>query len=172
MTELSKAYEPHSVEEKWYQTWKSLGYFKPQGTGPIYCITIPPPNVTGSLHMGHALCYSIQDVLIRWKRMQGFNTLCVPGTDHAGIATQNVIEKQLKKEGLTRQDLGREKFLERMWAWRRESGDQILLQGRGLGASLDWTRTRFTMDEVCSRAVRKAFVELYGKGLLYRGYRL
>ena len=102
MTELPKAYEPHSVEQKWYPLWNSRGYFKPSGEGPKYCITIPPPNVTGSLHIGHALCYTIQDVLVRWKRMQGYNTLCVPGTDHAGIATQNALEKQLKKEGLTR----------------------------------------------------------------------
>jgi valyl-tRNA synthetase len=116
MTELPKAYEPHSAEEKWYSFWNSRGYFKPQGHGPIYCITIPPPNVTGSLHIGHALCYTIQDVLIRWKRMQGYDTLCVPGTDHASIATQNAFEKQLKKEGISRHDLGRDEFIERTCA--------------------------------------------------------
>src|ERR1043165_8651366 len=172
MTELSKAYEPHSVEEKWYQTWKSLGYFKPQGTGPIYCITIPPPNVTGSLHMGHALCYSIQDVLIRWKRMQGYNTLCVPGTDHAGIATQNVLEKQLKKEGLSRHELGREKFLERLWAWVRQYGGVIISQLPRLGCSFDWERTRFTMDQAYVDAVMECFVRWWEQGLIYRGKRV
>ena len=147
MTELPKAYEPHSVEEKWYPVWQSKGYFKPSGEGETYCITIPPPNVTGSLHIGHALCYTIQDVLIRWKRMQGFKTLCVPGTDHAGIATQNALEKQLSKEGLTRHDVGREKFLERTWQWVRQYDGVILSQLHRLGCSFDWDRTRFTMDE-------------------------
>ena len=172
MTELSKAYEPHSVEEKWYPIWNSRGYFKPRGLGPKYCITIPPPNVTGSLHIGHALCYSIQDVLIRWKRMQGFDTLCVPGTDHAGIATQNVLEKQLSKEGLTRHDLGRERFLERTWQWVREYGGVILSQLQRLGCSFDWDRSRFTMDEGYIDAVMECFVRWWEEGLIYRGKRV
>ena len=172
MTELSKAYEPHSVEEKWYPFWKARGYFKPRGEGPIYCITIPPPNVTGSLHIGHALCYSIQDVLIRWKRMQGFDTLCVPGTDHAGIATQNVIEKQLRNEGLSRDDLGREKFVERTWHWINETGGVILSQLQRLGCSFDWDRSRFTMDEAYIDAVMECFVRWWEEGLIYRGKRV
>ena len=172
MTELSKAYEPHSVEEKWYAIWNSHGYFRPSGEGPKYCITIPPPNVTGSLHIGHALCYSIQDVLIRWKRMQGYDTLCVPGTDHAGIATQNVLEKQLKKEGLTRHDLGREKFVERTWQWVHEYGGVILSQLQRLGCSFDWDRSRFTMDEGYIDAVMECFVRWWEEGLIYRGKRV
>jgi valyl-tRNA synthetase len=172
MTELPKAYEPHGAEQKWYSIWNSRGYFKPSGKGPTYCITIPPPNVTGSLHIGHALCYSIQDVLIRWKRMQGYNTLCVPGTDHAGIATQNVLEKQLKKEGLTRQDLGREKFIERTWQWVHEYGGVILSQLQRLGCSFDWDRTRFTMDEGYIDAVMECFVRWWENDLIYRGKRV
>jgi len=171
-SDLAKTYDPKLVETHWYEIWDKAGYFQPQGEGRSYTIVIPPPNVTGSLHMGHALNNTLQDILIRYRKMQGFSALWVPGTDHGGIATQNVVEKILKKEGLTRQDLGREKFLERMWAWRGESGDTILMQLKRLGASLDWTRTRFTMDEVCSRAVRHAFVELYNRKLLYRGKRL
>lgn len=172
MTELSKAYEPHSVEEKWYPVWNSRGYFKPTGAGPMYCITIPPPNVTGSLHIGHALCYSIQDVLIRWKRMQGFDTLCVPGTDHAGIATQNVIEKQLKNEGLTRHDIGREAFVDRTWKWIHETGGVILSQLQRLGCSFDWDRSRFTMDQGYIEAVMECFVRWWEAGLIYRGKRV
>src|SRR5215471_16166713 len=172
MAELSKAYEPHSVEEKWYPVWDSRGYFKPSGSGARYCITIPPPNVTGSLHIGHALCYSIQDVLIRWKRMQGFDTLCVPGTDHAGIATQNVIEKQLKNEGLTRNDLGREAFVKRTWQWIHETGGVILSQLQRLGCSFEWDRLRFTMDEGYVEAVMECFVEWWEAGLIYRGKRV
>jgi valyl-tRNA synthetase len=172
MTELPKAYEPHSVEQKWYPIWHSRGYFKPRGEGPRYCITIPPPNVTGSLHIGHALCYTIQDVLIRWKRMQGYNTLCVPGTDHAGIATQNVLEKQLRKEGLTRHDLGREKFVERTWQWVHEYGGVIISQLQRLGCSFDWDRTRFTMDEGYIDAVMECFVSWWEAGLIYRGKRV
>ena len=172
MTELSKAYEPHSVEEKWYPVWNSRGYFKPTGAGPKYCITIPPPNVTGSLHIGHALCYSIQDVLIRWKRMQGFDTLCVPGTDHAGIATQNVIEKQLKNEGLTRHDIGREAFVNRTWQWIHETGGVILSQLQRLGCSFDWDRSRFTMDQGYIEGVMECFVRWWEAGLIYRGKRV
>ncbi len=172
MTELSKAYEPHSVEEKWYPIWNARGYFKPRGEGRKYCITIPPPNVTGSLHIGHALCYSIQDVLIRWKRMEGYDTLLVPGTDHAGIATQNVLEKQLSKEGLTRHDLGRKKFVERTWQWVHEYGGVILLQLQRLGCSFDWDRSRFTMDEGYIDAVMECFVRWWEGGLIYRGKRV
>jgi valyl-tRNA synthetase len=168
----STAYEPGSVESHWYGVWEKAGYFQPATDGKPYVIVIPPPNVTGSLHMGHALNMTIQDVLARYHRMRGYATLWVPGVDHGGIATQNVVEKLLHREKLTRYDLGREKFLERMWAWRKEAGDNILNQSRRLGASLDWSRTRFTMDEQCSRAVRHAFVELYNRKLLYRGKRL
>jgi valyl-tRNA synthetase len=172
MTDIPKAYEPHSVEEKWYPYWQSRGYFKPEGDGPSYCITIPPPNVTGSLHIGHALTYTIQDVLIRWKRMQGYKTLCVPGMDHAGIATQNVVEKELRKEGLTRHDLGREKFIERVDQWVQEYGGVILKQLHKLGCSFDWDRTRFTMDEAYVEAVMECFVSWWEAGLIYRGKRV
>ncbi len=168
----STAYEPGTVEAKWYDVWDKAGYFQPATDGKPYTIVIPPPNVTGSLHMGHALNMTIQDVLARYHRMRGYATLWVPGVDHGGIATQNVVEKILNKEKLTRYDLGREKFLERMWAWRKEAGDNILNQSKRLGASLDWTRTHFTMDDQLSRAVRFAFVDLYNKKLLYRGKRL
>lgn len=170
--ELSKTYDPKEVESRWYDVWDSNGFFKPGDQGEAYTIVIPPPNVTGSLHMGHALNSTLQDILIRYQKMQGKAALWIPGTDHGGIATQNVVEKILKKEQKTRYDLGREKFVERMWAWRQEAGDTILMQLKRLGASLDWSRTRFTMDEVCSKAVRKAFVDLYEKKLLYRGNRL
>ncbi|HVG22263.1 MAG TPA: valine--tRNA ligase, partial [Blastocatellia bacterium] len=172
MTEIPKAYDPHGVEEKWYPFWESRGYFKPQGGGPVYCITIPPPNVTGSLHIGHALCYTIQDVLVRWRRMQGYKTLCVPGTDHAGIATQNVVEKHLRKEGLSRHDLGREKFVERVWQWVHEYGGVILKQLRKMGCSFDWDRTRFTMDDAYVAAVMECFVKWWEAGLIYRGKRV
>jgi valyl-tRNA synthetase len=176
MEELAKTYDPSNVESRWYDEWEKNGYLSPDakavGDKPAYTIVIPPPNVTGSLHMGHALNSTLQDALIRYHKMNGHAALWVPGTDHGGIATQNVVEKILKNERVSRQDLGREKFLERMWAWRKEAGDTILMQLRKLGATLDWTRTRFTMDEVCSKAVRHAFVELYNKKLLYRGFRL
>ncbi|HEY7911571.1 MAG TPA: valine--tRNA ligase [Blastocatellia bacterium] len=172
MTDIPKAYEPHSVEQKWYETWNSRGYFKPSGKGPIYSITIPPPNVTGSLHIGHALCYTIHDVLIRWRRMQGYDTLCVPGTDHAGIATQNVIEKQLSKEGLSRHALGREKFLDRTWQFVNEYGGVILTQLKRLGCSFDWDRERFTMDENYVKAVMECFVQWWEAGYIYRGNRV
>src|SRR5690606_16428996 len=135
-------------------------------------IAMPPPNVTGSLHMGHACRTTFEDVLIRYHRMRGYNALWIPGTDHAGIATQVVVERQLKAEGLTRHDLGRPKFVERVWAWRRASGDRILEQKRTMGASADWSRTKFTMDPDLSRAVREAFVRLYEEGLIYRATRL
>ena len=172
MTEIAKAYEPHDVEKKWYPFWEARGYFKPRGEGDTYSITIPPPNVTGSLHIGHALTYTIQDALIRWKRMQGYRALCVPGTDHAGISTQNVVEKQLRKEGLSRHDLGREKFVERTWGWVNEYGARILFQLREMGCSFDWDRTRFTMDEGYVAAVMECFVRWWEEGLIYRGKRV
>ncbi len=171
--ELPKTYNPEQTEQPWYPFWEEKGYFQPQSQASIpYSIVIPPPNVTGSLHMGHALNNTLQDILTRWHRMAGDKTVWVPGTDHGGIATQNVVEKLLRSEKKTRQDLGREAFLERMWQWRRESGDTILMQLKRLGASCDWTRTRFTMDEPCSKAVRHAFVALFNKGLIYRGPRM
>ncbi|MBU3934452.1 valine--tRNA ligase [Patescibacteria group bacterium] len=175
MTELPKTYEPKQVEEKIYKLWEKSGFFNPDKLPKThkkpYTIVLPPPNVTGELHMGHALNSVIQDVLIRSKRMQGFKTLWLPGTDHAGIATQNVVEKKLKKEGKTRFDLGREKFIEEVWAWKNKYGDIILNQFRKLGCSLDWSRTRFTMDQGYSEAVQEAFLYYYKKGLIYRGER-
>ncbi len=169
--ELAKAYEAKLVEKKWYEEWKKRGYFKATSNSKKkpYTIVIPPPNVTGILHMGHALNNTLQDILIRYKRMSGFEVLWMPGTDHAGIATQNVVEKSLREEGLTRHTLGREKFLERVWKWREKYGNTILKQQQRLGASCDWDRTRFTMDEGLSKAVREVFVKLYEKGLIYRG---
>jgi valyl-tRNA synthetase len=163
-------YEPAAVEERWYPEWEKRGYFRgdPLSTKPPYCIVIPPPNVTGSLHMGHALNDTLQDVLIRMKRMDGFNTLWQPGTDHAGIATQVVVERQLAAEGKTKEDVGREAFLQRVWAWKEQSGGTIIRQLKKLGASCDWSRLRFTMDEGLSRAVREVFVQLYDEGLIYR----
>lgn len=173
-SEIPKTYDPKDVESYWAEFWIHERLFLPQsgGKSQTFVIVIPPPNVTGSLHMGHALNNTLQDVLIRWKKMCGYETLWVPGTDHGGIATQNVVEKLLKQEGKSRHDLGREKFLERMWSWRKESGDTILMQLRRLGCLLDWTRTRFTMDETCSRSVMHAFMELYKKGWIYRGKRM
>lgn len=171
MSELSKNYDAHEIEKKWFDWWAAHGLFHREARegGQPYCIVIPPPNVTGILHMGHALNNSIQDVLIRWKRMQGFNTVWVPGTDHAGIATQNVVERELKKEGKTRDDLGREAFLQRVWKWREKYGSTIISQLKRLGASCDWQRERFTMDEGLSNAVAEVFIRLYEKGLIYRG---
>ena len=173
--ELPKTYSPADFEDRIYQNWCEKGYFTadPTNPAPSFSVVIPPPNVTGQLHMGHALDETLQDILVRYKRMQGFNTLWVPGTDHAGIATQIKVEEQLRvKEGLTRYDLGREKFLERVWDWKHQYGDRIISQLKKLGASCDWTRERFTMDEGCSRAVREVFVNLYNKGLIYRGNRI
>src|SRR5262245_18531866 len=173
MTDIPKAYEPHSVEEKWYPIWNERGYFKPQGDGKHYTITIPPPNITGSLHMGHALCYTIHDALTRWKRMQGYKTLCLPGTDHAGIATQNVVERNLRDtEGLTRFDLGREKFVERVWDWVNRYGNVIINQLQRLGCSFDWSRLRFTFDDAYVDAVLECFVDWWEAGLIYRGNRI
>jgi len=171
--ELPKAYSHREVEAKWYGLWSSSGCFRPSLPAPRpFSMVIPPPNVTGSLHMGHALNNTLQDILCRYKRMDGFQVLWVPGTDHAGIATQNVVERQLAEKGSSRAQLGREKFVEKVWAWRAEAGDTILRQLRALGVSCDWSRERFTMDEGLSLAVREAFVRLWEDGLLYRAERL
>ncbi len=169
---MDKTYQPDSIERSWYQTWESNNYFAPQGKGDPYSIMIPPPNVTGSLHMGHGFNNAIMDALIRYRRMQGRNTLWQPGTDHAGIATQMVVERQLGLQNITRHDLGREKFIEKVWEWKAESGGNITRQIRRLGSSVDWSRERFTMDEGLSNAVKEAFVRLYNDGLIYRGKRL
>jgi len=171
---LDKTYNPKTVEARWYEVWNQQGYFhaSPTHPGQPYCIVIPPPNVTGSLHVGHALNHSIQDILIRWRRMQGRNVLWLPGTDHAGIATQNVVEKQLMAEGASRESLGRERFIERVWQWKATSGNTIVSQQKQLGESCDWDRLRFTMDEGLSKAVLEVFVRLYEDGLIYRGERL
>jgi len=171
--EIPKAYDPKEVEGRWYPIWESRHYFTPEtNTNPkarIFSMAIPPPNVTGYLHMGHALNHTLQDVLARWRRMSGDRVLWLPGTDHAGIATQMVVEKQLALEGLNRRDLGREKFVERVWQWKSHSGGTILKQMRVLGDSVDWTRERFTMEEGLSNAVKEVFVRLYDEGLIYRG---
>ena len=167
---MDKHYDSKAAEAKWYPIWEKNGYFHQEPDGRVpYSVVIPPPNVTGILHMGHALNQTIQDILVRWRRMQGRNTLWLPGTDHAGIATQNVVEKALKKEGKRRQDLGREKFLERVWEWKKQYGGTIVHQQRMLGNSTDWLRERFTFDEGCSRAVAKVFTQLYNEGLVYKG---
>ena len=169
---MDKTYQPHAIETSWYETWEANHYFAPQGTGEPYTIMIPPPNVTGSLHMGHGFNNAIMDALIRFRRMQGRNTLWQPGTDHAGIATQMLVERKIGAEGLSRHDLGREKFLEKVWEWKAESGGNITRQIRRLGSSVDWSRERFTMDDGLSEAVKEAFVRLYDDGLIYRGKRL
>lgn len=169
---MDKTYQPHAIETSWYQTWERQGYFAPQGSGEPYTIMIPPPNVTGSLHMGHGFNNAIMDALIRFRRMQGRNTLWQPGTDHAGIATQMLVERRIGAEGLSRHDLGREKFLEKVWEWKNESGGNISRQIRRLGSSVDWSRERFTMDDGLSEAVKEAFVRLHEDGLIYRGKRL
>jgi valyl-tRNA synthetase len=170
--EIEKVYNPQAIEQHWYTTWESKKYFAPSGTGTPYCIMIPPPNVTGVLHMGHGFNSTLTDILIRYQRMQGSNTLWQPGTDHAGIATQMVVERQLAATGKTRHDLGRESFIEKVWEWKEESGNNITKQFRRLGASMDWERERFTMDDGLSNAVREAFVRLHEEGLIYRGTRL
>jgi len=170
--EISKQYDPQATEIKWYKAWEEKNLFsaQPSSDKTPYCIVIPPPNVTGILHMGHALNNTIQDILIRYKKMQGFATLWMPGTDHAGIATQNVVEKSLAKEGLRRQDLGREKFLDKVWEWKRLYGTTIINQLKKLGCSCDWNRERFTMDQEYSKAVVEVFVRLYEKKLIYQGH--
>ena len=169
---MDKTYQPHAIETSWYNTWESENYFAPQGAGDSYTIMIPPPNVTGSLHMGHGFNNAIMDALIRFRRMQGRNTLWQPGTDHAGIATQMLVERQLEAKGQNRHDLGREKFLEKVWEWKDQSGGNISRQIRRLGSSVDWSRERFTMDDGLSEAVKEAFVRLHEDGLIYRGKRL
>lgn len=174
LRQLDKTYDSQTVEARWGQFWIDEGCFHADhdGNKPPYTIVIPPPNVTGSLHIGHALNNTLQDILIRWRRMQGYNTLWLPGTDHAGIATQNVVERFLLAEGKTRQQVGRERFIQRVWQWKQESGSTIINQLKQLGASCDWSRLRFTLDEGLSRAVREVFVRLYEEGLIYRGERL
>jgi len=168
---LAKAYEPEDVEARWYRFWDEAGYFRadPESDRKAFAIVIPPPNVTGSLHIGHAFTLTLQDVIVRWRRMQGSDTLWLPGLDHAGIATQTVVERQLAKQGVTREQLGREEFERRVWEWKEQSGGKILSQLRLMGYSLDWTRERFTLDPMLSRAVREVFVSLYESGLIYRG---
>ena len=171
---MKATYEPADIEARWYDVWDDAGSFRPEVNpdGEPFSIVIPPPNVTGVLHMGHALDLSIQDVITRRKRMQGYAALWLPGTDHAGIATQVVVERELLAEGITREELGREAFIEQVWAWKAKSGDRITRQMRRMGFSTDWTRERFTLDEGLSRAVRKVFVTLYDEGLIYRGRRI
>jgi valyl-tRNA synthetase len=172
--ELPRTYIPSAIEQEVYEFWEKGGYFHAADTSgkPPFCIVLPPPNVTGALHMGHALTATIQDLLTRWRRMQGYNALWLPGTDHAGIATQMVVERKLMTEGINRHELGREKFLERVWQWKEQFGGRIQEQHKRLGASLDWDRERFTMDEGLSRAVREAFVALYERGKISRDNRL
>lgn len=172
LEKLAKTYEPQTLETKWYQYWEKNDYFKPNQEGSPYCIMIPPPNVTGSLHMGHGFQDTLMDTLIRYHRMKGYNTLWQVGTDHAGIATQMVVEKQLAQQNISRHDLGREKFTERVWQWKKESGGQITKQLRRMGASTDWARECFTLDEKFNTAVIEVFVRLYEEGLIYRGKRL
>lgn len=169
---IATTYDPTEIEKKWYQTWEERGYFKPSRKGESFCIMIPPPNVTGSLHMGHGFNNAIMDALTRYNRMSGKNTLWQPGTDHAGIATQMVVERQLGAQGVSRHDLGREKFIEKVWEWKEQSGGNITRQIRRLGSSVDWSRERFTMDEGLSNAVKEVFVKLHEEGLIYRGKRL
>ncbi|MGC2444165.1 valine--tRNA ligase [Candidatus Binatus sp.] len=172
--DLPKTFDSKSAEERWFQHWIDLGYFKadPARPGKVFSVVIPPPNVTGQLHLGHALNVSLQDIIVRTRRMQGYNTLWLPGTDHAGIATQNAVEKDLAKEGKGRHQLGRDAFVDRVWEWRETYGDRILNQLRRLGASCDWSRERFTLDAGLSQAVTKVFVDLYDKKLIYRAMRL
>ena len=172
--ELAKAYEPQEVENRTYDFWMKGNYFhaEPDPKKKPYTIVIPPPNITGQLHMGHALDETLQDILIRWRRMQGYSALWLPGTDHASIATEAKIVEAMRKEGLTKEDVGREGFLERAWEWKRQYGGRIVEQLKKLGSSCDWERERFTLDEGCSKAVREVFVNLYEKGLIYRGSRL
>ena len=171
MPELSNRFNFKAIDDKWATCWERehLFHARPDPKKKPYTVVIPPPNVTGILHMGHALNNTLQDIIIRYKRMQGFETLWMPGTDHAGIATQNVVEKQLAQEGKNRHDISREAFIKRLWDWKKQYGDTIIHQLKKLGASCDWQRTRFTMDEPYSEAVKQVFVRLHKKGLIYRG---
>jgi valyl-tRNA synthetase len=171
---IEGAYQAQDIEQRWYAAWEAARLFhaKPDPSKPVYSITIPPPNITGSLHMGHALCYPLQDLLGRYHRMKGKDVLILPGLDHAGIATQSVVEKQLKKEGSSGAQIGREKFLERVWQWRAESGGTILHQFRRLGCGFDWERERFTLDKKYVEAVLKVFIDWFERGLIYRGLRV
>jgi len=171
---LDKSFQPEKVESKYCEQWEKSGSATPDAQSDLlpFCIMMPPPNVTGSLHIGHALNMTLQDILIRYNRMKGKNALWQPGMDHAGIATQMVVERQLEGKGKSRRDMGREAFLDKVWEWRRESGGTIARQLRCLGTTPDWTRERFTMDEGLSKAVRKVFVQLYNEGLIYRDKRL
>jgi valyl-tRNA synthetase len=171
-TRIANSFDPHTIEQALYEEWEQAGYFEPSGNGPPFCILIPPPNITGSLHMGHAFQHTIMDALIRYQRMKGSRTLWQMGTDHAGIATQMVVERQLEAEGITKEDIGRDAFIERVWDWKRRSGGEISRQLRRMGSSLDWSRDRFTMDKGFSRAVQEVFIRLYDDGLIYRGQRL
>src|SRR5437870_7182985 len=174
-TEIPKQFDPRQAQKRWLEFWDQRGYFhsRPDPDREPFCIVIPPPNVTGALHMGHALNNTLQDVLIRWRRMQGYNTLWMPGTDHAGIGTQAVVERRIKEEeGKTRHDLGREELVKRIWLWKNQYESRILGQLRQLGASCDWQRTRFTLDEGCSRAVRVTFFNWFRDGYIFRGKRL
>ena len=175
MTEptLAKTYDPKSIEANWYETWLDSGHFAcaPVSTATPYTIMMPPPNVTGSLHMGHALTFTLQDLLIRYHRMAGRDVLWQPGTDHAGIATQMVVERQLTEKNINRRDLGRDGFIEKIWEWKAESGGMIHKQLRRLGASADWQRERFTMDDGLTAAVIKTFVQMHREGLIYRDKR-
>jgi valyl-tRNA synthetase len=172
--ELAKAFDPHGIESRWYPFWESKGYFRAgfDESRPSFSIQLPPPNVTGTLHMGHAYQQTLMDVLTRYHRMKGYNVLWQPGTDHAGIATQMVVERQLEAEGTSRRQMGREAFVKRVWQWKEQSGSTITRQMRRLGASCDWSREYFTMDEPRSKAVTEVFVRLFDQGLIYRGKRL
>ena len=174
MSEIAKAYDWSEVEQKWYRFWMEQGYFTPKidRDKQPFVVIMPPPNVTGELHVGHALTATLEDIVIRWHRMKGEPTLWLPGVDHAGIATQVVVERELAKEGTDRHKLGREKFTERIWQWVNKHRETITYQHQRLGASCDWTRERFTLDKGPSLAVRTAFVRLYDKGLIYRGERI
>ena len=169
---MDKTFSPAAIEAHWYSEWESKNYFAPKEGNGAYCIPIPPPNVTGTLHMGHGFQQAIMDALIRFNRMKGKSTLWQVGTDHAGIATQMLVERQLEAKGISRHDLGREDFIEKVWEWKAESGGTITQQLRRLGASVDWTRERFTMDPDLSKVVSEVFVRLYNEGLIYRGQRL
>ena len=169
---MKTSYQPKDIEQRHYQRWEKNNYFEPSGKGDAFCIVIPPPNVTGTLHMGHAFQDTIMDALTRYHRMMGRNTLWQTGMDHAGIATQMVVERQLNKDGKSRQDMDREEFVEHVWKWKNESGGAISEQLRRMGASVDWQRDRFTMDHDLSNAVTEVFIKLYEEGLIYRGKKL